>query len=73
MLATQARSPLPVQPRPGEMILAGQRPGCILRVIGIVNGDWWVETSATPYGVVQGVLHDTGRSRIWAVRPYGPG
>lgn len=73
MLAADSWQQIAVVPRPGEMVLAGQRPGCILRVIGIVNGACWVETSSAPYGIVQGILHDTGRSRMWAVRPYGPG
>jgi hypothetical protein len=55
------------------MVLVGPKPGCIIRVIGVVDGACWVETSASPYGIVQGVLYDTGRSRIWAVRPYGAG
>ncbi len=57
-------------PRPGEIALIGGRAGCIIRLIGSVNGHWWVETSAAPYGVVQGVLHDWGRSRMWSIRPY---
>ncbi len=73
MLATETRSARPLSPRPGEIVLIGQKPGCIIRVIGVVDGVCWVETSASPYGTVQGMLYDTGRSRIWAVRPYGAG
>ena len=73
MLATETQAARPLSPRPGEMVLVGQKPGCIIRVIGVVDGACWVETSASPYGVVQRVLYDTGRSRIWSVRPYGAG
>ena len=59
-----------IAPQLGEIVLMGKRPGCITRVIGIINGCWWVETSAARYGVVQRMLHDTGRTRIWAVQPF---
>ena len=60
----------PIVPQAGEMVLAGKRPGCITRVIGAFNGRWWVETSAAPYALIQGMLHDSGRTRMWMVRPF---
>jgi hypothetical protein len=59
-----------VGPRIGEMALVDGRPGCITRVIGAINGHWWVETSTAPYGVAQDILHDWGSGRMWRVRPY---
>jgi hypothetical protein len=60
----------PAAPQAGEVVLLGRRPGCITRVIGAINGRWWVETTAARYAMVQRILYDSGRTRIWAVRPY---
>ena len=61
---------IPLAPQAGEIVVTGQRPGCITRVIGAINGRWWVETTAARYAMVQAVLHDSGHTRIWAVRPH---
>lgn len=66
----EIRHGVAAHPQMGEMVLMGKRPGCITRVIGAFNGHWWVETSAVPYALVQGILHDSGRTRMWAVRGY---
>ncbi len=60
-------------PRVGEMVLMGRTPGCITRVIGAFNGHWWVETSATSRALVQAIVYNSGRTRIWAVRAYDDG
>jgi hypothetical protein len=52
------------------MVLVGEDAGYITRVIGSVNGHWWVQTSAVPYGVVQGLLYDWGHERLWAADPH---
>ena len=62
-----------VAPRVGEMVLMGRTPGCVTRVIGALNGHWWVETSAAARAVVQASVYDSGRTRIWAVRAYDDG
>jgi hypothetical protein len=55
-----------ISPQVREMVLIGLHAGHITRVIGSINGHWWVQTSAAPYGVVQGILHDWGNECLWA-------
>jgi hypothetical protein len=52
------------------MVLVGEDAGYITRVIGSINGHWWVQTSAVPYGVVQSLLYDWGHERLWAADPH---
>lgn len=70
MYQTSTHESTPRGPQAGEIVLMGRRPGCITRVIGAINGRWWVETTAARYATVQAVLYDSGRTRIWAIRPY---
>ena len=70
MHRTDVLQATPMIPRAGELVLMGGRPGCITRVIGAINGRWWVETSAASHAMVQAALHDSGRTRIWSVRHY---
>ena len=70
MHQTNAKRITEVAPRAGEIVLMGRRPGCVTRVIGAINDRWWVETTVARHALVQGILHDSGRTRIWAVRPW---
>lgn len=70
MSAGDPRRDTVASPQVGEMVLVGQDVGYITRVIGSINGHWWLQTSAVRYGVAQGILHDWGHERLWVADPH---